>query len=319
MVVALSLSCCYNKINLKKILVLLTAIIIVLTSCNSGSEKYTLKPNMKEGESYTMEYNIDFDQDAMGMKNQMQMTMSYLMKIKSVNTQRDIEMDFMYNRMAMDMKSKAYSISYDSDSTYLPGSHENSSEESMRNIYASTMGKLINKPIQITIDSTGQVKQVKGYRELVNSIEDSLPGTSKPAASGIMSESQITQLFQQTFGTFPKKPVGIGEEWTNEINMTQSSMLMKYTNTYKIKEILKKENEAIIDVKGVISMGMNQDTASMKMTAKGSLTGNIVVDMSSGLVKTGKQQMEINMEIAMMDKKMPMTMKGTINLKGKKL
>ena len=304
---------------MKKILVLLPAIIIVFASCNSNSEKYSLKPKMKAGESYTMEYNIDFDQDAMGMKNEMQMTMSYLMKIKNVNAQQDIEMDFMYNRMVMGMKSKAYSMSYDSDSTYLPGGDENNSEKSMRNIYANTMGKLINKPMQITINSTGQVKEVKGYRELINSIEDSMPGSSKPAANGIMSESQITQLFQQTFGTFPKKPVSIGEEWTNEINMTQSSMLMKYTNTYKIREILKKENEAIIDVKGVISMGMSPDSSAMKMTAKGNLTGNMVVDMSTGLVKTGKQQMEVNMEIDMMDKKMPMTMKGTVTLKGKKL
>lgn len=304
---------------MKKILVLLPAIIIVLASCNSSSEKYTLKPKMKAGESYTMEYNIDFDQDAMGTKNEMQMTMSYLMKIKNVNAQQDIEMDFMYNRMVMGMKSKAYSMSYNSDSTYSPGGDENNSERSMQNIYANTMGRLINKPIQITIDSAGQVKEVKGYRELVKSIEDSMPGSSKPAANGIMSESQITQLFQQTFGTFPKKPVSIGEEWTNEINMTQSSMVMKYTNTYKIREILKKENEAIIDVKGVISMGMTPDSSAMKMTAKGSLTGNMVIDMSTGLVKTGKQQMEVNMEIAMMDKKMPMTMKGTVTLKGKKL
>jgi Family of unknown function (DUF6263) len=304
---------------MKKLFVFLTAIIVILTSCNSSGEKYTLKPKMKAGESYTMEYKIDFDQDVMGVQNEMLMSMSYLMKIKDVNAQQEIEMDFMYNKMVMEMKSKTYSVSYNSDSTYLPNENENTTSESMRNIYAGTMGKLINKPIQITIDTTGQVKQVKGYRELVNSIQDSMPGANKPALNDMMSENQITQLFQQTFGTFPKKPVGIGEEWTNEINITQSSMLMKYTNTYKIIEILKKENEAIIDVKGIISMGMNPGGEAMKMDAKGTLTGNMVVDMNTGLVKTGKQQLEVKMEMEVMDKKVPMTMKGIVTLRGKKL
>ena len=228
-------------------------------------------------------------------------------------------MDFMYNKMVMEMKSKTFSVSYNSDSTYLPSENENTAGQSMRKIYSSTMGKLINKPIQITIDTTGQVKEVKGYRELVNSIQDSMPGENKPAINSMMSENQITQLFQQTFGTFPKKPVAIGEEWTNEINMTQSSMLMKYTNTYKIIEILKKENEAIIDVKGIISMGMSPGNTAMKLDAKGSLTGNMVVDMNTGLVKTGKQQLDVKMEMEMMDKKVPMTMKGIVTISGKKL
>jgi hypothetical protein len=274
---------------------------------------------MKAGESYTMEYKINFDQDVMGMQNEMLMSTGYLMKIKNVNARQDIEMDFMYNKMAVEMKSKMYSVSYNSDSTYLPDENANTTGETMRNMYKNTMGRLINKPIQITIDNAGQVKEVKGYRELVNSIQDSMSGANKPSLNDMMSENQITQLFQQTFGTFPKKPVAIGEEWTSEINMTQSSMLMKYTNTYKIIEILKKENEAIIDVKGIISMGMDQGGKAMKMDAKGTLTGNMVVDMNTGLVKTGKQQIEIKMEMEVMDKKVPMTMKGIATLRGKKL
>lgn len=308
---------------MKKITVYLLAIICIATSCSKSGEKYILKPNMKAGESYTLEYKMDIEQDIMNMKNNLKMGISYLLKVKNVTPQRDIEMDFMYNRMIMEMKSDMLNVSYNSDSTYLPatgGTEANNAEQNMRNLYANSMGKLINKPIQVTLDSSGKIKLVTGYRELVKSIQDStlLEDGDKPAVNSMMNEDQINQIFQQTFGTFPKKPVAIGEEWTSEINITQNGMLMKYTNTYKIIEVLEKENEAIIDFKGIISMGMTPNT-TVKMDMSGTVNGNMVVNLASGLVKNGKQNIDIKMEMDMMDKKVPMTMKGTAIITGKKL
>ena len=307
---------------MKKRFVYSLAILVILSSCNSSGEKYTLKPNMKAGESYGLEYKIDFDQDVMGMQNGMQMTISYLMKIKNVTAQQDMEMDFMYDRLTMEMKSSALDFSYDSDSTYLPsnGNEEGSDmAQSMRRVYANSMGKMINKPIQVTIDAAGQVKEVKGYQELVKSIQDSIAAEGKQAANEMMNENQVKQLFQQTFGIFPKKPVAIGEEWTNQVNMTQSGMVMKYDNTYKLVEILKKENEAIIDVKGIISLGMTPDKEVMKIDISGTTKGTMVVDLNTGLIKNGKQNIDIKMEMDVNNQKVPMTMKGTALIKGKKL
>jgi len=290
--------------------IILFALII---SCNSNEKKYTLKPNMKVGESYSLSYKMDIDQGMMGINNKMQMGMSYLLKVKSINAQKDTELDFMYDRMFINMKSGVVSISYDSDSTTNPvvtGVDEgpNAMQKMMENTYANSMGRMIGKSIQVTIDTAGEVKQVQGYTELINSFKDSInsmPGGTKDAISDIMGEDQVKQVFQQTFGTFPKKPVAIGEAWTNEINMNQNGLVMKSRNTYKIIEILEKENEAIIDFKGVMSMGMSVYKTTTKMDASGTVKGNLVVDLYSGLVKSGKQNMDIKMEMELMEKKFP--------------
>lgn len=315
---------------MKKALLILSVAAVILSACNSG-EKYTLKPNLKAGDSYALEYKVNLDQDIMGMNNKMLMNMGYQMKVKEVNAQQDIDLDFMYNRIGMNMKSAMFSFSFDSDSTHTPSGinmDEKDPEaqgEMMKTLFGSIFGQLINKPIQVTLDATGKVKSVKGYREIIKAIEDSVssvsPGKNTNALESVMNEDQINQVFQQVFGTFSKKPVGIGETWTNDINMSQNGMPMKYTNTYKILEILKKENEAIVDVNGTISMGIGNNDAmkKMNMDVKGTQKGKLTVDLNTGLIKDGKLAMDIKIDMEAMGQKVPMTMKGSTVIVSKKL
>ena len=48
-----------------------------------------------------------------------------------------------------------------------------------------------------------------------------------------MSQDQINQVFQQTFGTFPQKPVAIGDKWTVEFRPDKIDAL----NSGEVKEI----------------------------------------------------------------------------------
>lgn len=290
--------------------------ILLVSSCSNGGKKYSIRPNLKAGSSYGLQYKIEMDQDAGGSNNKVIMSMGSVMKIKNITEQRDIEMDFMYDHMAMSMNSGRFAINYDSDSASAPA--QDLQEQKMKEAFDNSLGRMIKKPMQVTVDSSGKVKEVKGYRELLQSIADSGSGRSQNLG-GLMSDKQIDQLFQQTFSTFPTKPVSIGEEWTNEFNMDQNGIPLKFKNTYKLIEILEKENEAIIDLKGTISMAMHQDKSNVKMEGSGTQTGKLTIDMNTGLVKTGKQILDIKMNLEAGDNKMPMTMKGVISLTGKKL
>lgn len=316
---------------MKRILLLLIpALIALLSACNSSSEKYSLKPTFKAGESYSLDYKIDIDQDVMGMNNKMLMNLGYVMKIKNITPRQYIEMDFMYNHMGVNMKSAMFTVSYDSDSSY--GSSGKADAEfdpknaggMIKNIYGKIFSQLLNKQIQVTLDASGKVKEVKGYREIMNSIKDSLelssPGNTK-ALDDMMNEEQINQVFQQTFGTFPNKPVAIGEQWKNEIRLTQNGMPMRFSNTYKIAEIFKKENEAIVDINSIVSMDINDGKVknNMKMDVSGTQTGKLTIDLATGMIKTGKQIMDIKVNMEVMGQKVPMTMKGTTTLTGKRL
>jgi hypothetical protein len=117
--------------------------------------------------------------------------------------------------------------------------------------------------------------------------------------------------------------VKLGEKWTNEFSLSQSGFPMKYSSTYKIAEVFPKDNEAIIDVSSVISTAnggeIKKNNMTMKLDMSGTQTGKLTVDLNTGLVKTGKMNMDIKVTMEAMGQKIPMTMKGTATLAGKKL
>jgi hypothetical protein len=315
-------------------ILLLAAMTALLFSCNdkTSGEKYSLKPNLKPGESYGLEYKIEMDQDVMGMNNNITMNMGYQMKVRDISPQHDINLDFMYNHIGMSMRSKLMNFSYDSDSSAAPQAGEKDESATgglaskMKDMYGKIMGALVKKPMQITLDEFGKVKTVSGYKEMITSLKDSLstmtPGKDD-ALDNLMDEAQIRQVFQQTFGTFPQKPVSIGEKWSNEFSQNQSGMPMKFSNTYKLVDVLAKENEAIIDITSTITTGDNSEITkngmSVKMDMNGTQTGKMTVDLGTGMVKSGKINQEIKVNMEMMGQKIPMTMKGTATMVGKKM
>jgi hypothetical protein len=272
------------------------------------------------------------DQDVMGMNNNITMNMGYQMKVKDISPQHDINLDFMYNHIGMSMKSSLMNFNYDSDSTIAPTNDEAEDNGKMdiagkmKGMYGKIMGALVHKNMQVTLDEFGKVKSVTGYKEMIASLKDSLstmtPG-SGDAMDNLMDEAQIRQVFQQTFGTFPQKPVSVGETWSNEFTQNQSGMPMKFTNTYKLVEVLQKENEAIIEINSTISTGENSEIKkngmSMKMDMDGKQNGKMTVDMNTGMVKSGKMTQDIKVNMEVMGQKVPMTMKGVATMVGKKL
>lgn len=317
---------------MKKILPLLwVALLAAFSSCNSNNgEKYTLKPNLKQGDTYTLEYKIDMDQEVMGMNNKIAMNMGYKMKIKDINAQHDINTEFMYNHIGMTMKSSLFNLDYDSDSAYAKEDNEDGGNgagisRKMKETYGKVMGAMINKPMQITLDEYGKVKTVTGYKEMLESLKDSVSELAGKDANmdEMMNEDQVRQVFQQTFGSFPQKPVSIGEKWSNEFTQSQGGMPMKFSNTYKLVDVLQKENEAIVEVTGNISSGNNGEFSkngmSMKLNMSGKQNGKLTIDLGTGMVKSGKINQDIKIDMEMMGQKIPMSMKGVATLVGKKL
>ncbi len=319
---------------MKKIFSLVwVAIIVAFSTCNNNNgEKYTLKPNLKQGDTYTLEYKIEMDQEVMGMNNKIAMNLGYKMKVKDINAQHDINTEFMYNHIGMTMRSAIMNLDYDSDSTYSTVNNEKEEGKTggisrkMRDMYGNIMGAMVNKPMRVTLDEYGKVKTVTGFKEMMQSLKDSVSELAPGKDGGMdemMNEDQIRQVFQQTFGTFPQKPVSIGEKWSNEFTQKQSGMPMKFSNTYKLVEVLQKENEAIIEVIGNISTGNNgrfsKNGMTMKLDMSGKQNGKMTIDLGTGMVKTGKINQDIKINMEMMGQKVPMTMKGTATMVGKKL
>lgn len=303
-------------------------IVTLFTACNndqgkkSSGEKITLKPNFKAGESYTLDCKMDMNQEIMGMHNIMNMGFGYKMDVKDA-TANDINMNMTFSRISMNMQSPAIQFSYNSDSSNSSASTAAGPAEAMQGAF-KVFDAMVGKSISVTLDANGKVKEVKGYNELLQSVMDSAKGTGIPseALKTSMNEDQIKQVYQQAFGMYPGKPVGVGDKWSVDMKINQSGMPMATKTNYTVKEINPIENEVILDVDGTIGTEgdgtVNTNGVNMKMKMKGTQKGEMTVDSRTGFVKDCKLIQDIKAEMEVMGQNMPLDMKNTITLFGKK-
>ena len=305
--------------------------LVTLFACSGSGKKISLQPNLKPGEKYSLEYKVVMDQDMKSLNNRITILMGHLLDVKSVSPQKESDLELKYNHISIAMKSgNMIDMSYDSDSSYpaksamdMPGGMS----DMLRDIYGKVFGSMLNKPMLVKLEANGKVKSVSGYKELLQSIKDSMQQYLGPGGSagmdGLMSDKQISDVFQQLFAGLPQKPVSVGESWTADFEMENNGIGMKVSNTYKLVEVLEKENVAVIDVKGKISSAgnkkINNDGLEMTMELTGTSEGRIEVDMTTGMTRSGKVTQDMNVTVeSKQTGKMPMTMKTVTTINGKK-
>lgn len=317
---------------MKKITIFFIAVIF-LYSCKDDSKKITLEPKFKAGDVYTLDYGIDMDQTVMSMKNNIQMKVGYKLNIKDADAVNGYNIDMGFNRISMNMKTPSMTIAYDSDNKNENANSEDSSSGigGMMNKMMGTMfGGMLNKSIMVKMSPQGEVKEVTGFKEIMQAVIDSAE-TATPlkrediekSMGGTMNEAQIRNTFQQVFSIYPQKPVSVGETWVREVTTTQGNLPMKVTSTYKVAEIIEKDNEVILDVTGKInSTGDGEITQSgmtMKMQIDGTQSGKITVDTKTGFIKQGKITHDMKASVETMGQKVPMDMKLVMTIVGKKI
>jgi len=311
----------------------LASVVVLLFACNGGDGKtHTLQPSFKAGDKYSLEYKVVMDQNMNSMSNKVTMTMAHLLDVKNVSPKNETDLELKYSRISMAMKAgDVMDVAYDSDSTYPPNSTASMSANMnlmIREIYAKIFGTIINKPVRVTLEPNGKIKSVNGYSELLQAIKDTLQAYGGPGASGsldgLVGNQQVSEVFQRLFSVVPQKPVRVGESWTGELETESNGIKMKTKNTYKLVEVLEKENVAFVDVKGTIqSTGdkkIVQDGVEMTVDLSGTSEGRIEIDLSTGISRSGKLTQDVNITVeSNRTGKMPMTMKLVTTIAGKKM
>ena len=317
---------------MKKIINFFAAILLVaVISCNNSGKKITLQPNFKAGDVYTLDYNINMDQDVMGMKNKIGMDMGYKLGIKDADPKTGFTIDMNFSRIAMNMSMAAMSINYDSEKKNDAAGDTSTGPSGMINKMMRTiLGGMLNKSAMVKMTTAGEVKEVTGFKEIMEAVADSavkaVPNMTKDqmqqSMGGAMNEEQIKSVFQQIFSIYPQKEVSMGETWTRDLTTSQNNIPMKISSTYKVVEINEKDNEIILDVNGKIATQgegeIKQNGMTIKMNMTGTQSGKITVDTKTGFIKQGKLTQDMKAEMEMMGQKVPMDMKMVLNMTGKK-
>lgn len=297
---------------MKKIIVILVAIITIagIQSCQStksATGSKMLKFNFEKGKGYDYEMIINVDQDMKGQTMQMDMTNYYSMDVvaddgdtKTITTT--------YDRFKMNMKVGPMNIDVDSDKP-LPEMSGNGKEDPMK-MLNSIFGAIKGRKFSMKVNAEGRVEEVSGFKDIAQSIMDSMHLGEKEKQemtqqfSQQFNEQNIKDQFERVLYIFPNKEVKVGDSW-QKTTTPGGVMGGKYTSTYTVSEI---EGDMVtLEEKSKI------EGTSEGLNMKGDITGTLVVDSKTGLVVNADQDVEITTT----KDGTSMKMKGKTKIKGK--
>lgn len=274
----------------------------VFTACKSGNSDSNTSPkisadgrsvdlsfNLKPGNSYVYTSKVEQDINSMGMKTTNNIFAAYTYTV-TASENNNVKLSVHYNKMNMEMNMNGETVKISS---------EDDNEQS------APFRMLIGKPFTMEISPKGNIMNIEGWEEI--------------GKMANFKTEDIKQMMGSSFNFYPDKPVKVGESWTKDISSSMQMFKMDIKSTYTLKEI--KGDVAILDSKATITMSPDATAdprmKDMKMEMKGDMTGEMQVDIPSGMAISGSLSQDIDGKMSMQGQEMPMSIKSKITLSGK--
>lgn len=184
---------------------------------------------------------------------------------------------------------------------------------------ADTMDRLMETRLKMRTDAKGEVTQVEGVQELL----DSLSGGGNPMVGqilkGMFTEDSLKQMSGLPQG-IPGKPVKLGDSWPVEIKMAMGplgKLTIDMNYTFSGWEDHDGLRCVVLDYTGSISSEAGNDpNAQMALEiTDGTMKGKSWFDPEAGLVRDTAGEQSMNMNIGAMGRKISMRMKQTVGNK----
>ncbi len=279
-----------NKIYSTLVTLFIAAVSIAQPSAtnNNGSNKLKLSNGQKIIVESTTHIEASF---GMGMELNSNSTAVNSLQVKNI-TDKNSTVSNTLTRLKVDMNMMGQPNNYDSEN-----------KEGNNSDMAKIFDERLNKTVDVDIDNnTGlaveQKKIVKAKdTEAANPADDLLKMFSNTSDEAMVS------------GAFEIIPAGksIGDKWDD----TTNSKDMKIIRTYTLKSI--SGNEAVIQLdvltKAVNMLNFQEMEFEIKSETK--TTGEIITDVSTGLVKKRTSNSDITGSLQMMGQDMPISAKTT--------
>jgi hypothetical protein len=288
---------------LLKIRALSFSLMLVIFSCGNN-DKITLEYNLKQGELYKQnaEMNMDLVMKIMEQEMKISLAMGMKMTYEVKETQKDsytLEMKYKELQISGGVPGMA-NLTFGSNTTEDVATPEN---------FGPMLKAIIDKPIEVVMDKLGKVKSMKGmeafHNAMLNSLDENIPEEVKQQLitqfGSQFSEQSFKSMFEQNSGCFPNKPVAIGDKWNNKISVTASNFAIDVDMGMTLKSI--ESNVITIDLDGTVSTpeGYEQEMngIKVKMDMKGTHKGVLKLNKDTGWAISSDimQNFNGNMEI----------------------
>ena len=190
------------------------------------------------------------------------------------------------------------------------------------------LGVLKGAKISTTITPKGEVKDVKGYKELGEKMVSGFApndtygrAAAKERWEQMIGKELVSNNINQLFKAFPDSGLHIGQQW--EVETKQEGQLnASFINTYKLEDV---ENDiATISVKGTVKN--NIQTSGPLNTLQGAITkvsgtqeGEFKVDIKTGILISSEISSEMEGTVQTLGREVPFNVSNKNLIKGRKL
>ncbi|WP_411679904.1 DUF6263 family protein [Clostridium thailandense] len=190
---------------------------------------------------------------------------------------------YIYDSIKISADSAGQKMEYDSKN---PGSN---------NPLASIYGAIVGKGFTVKVSNKGQVLEVKGVDELLNSVVSKLPGseeqkkTFKATLSESFGDDAIKSMVNQSINYYPQGQVKNNDIWENKYSI-KTIFPMEVSN--KLKLLGEKDGLLNVDVQSTITSDTRDKPANFmgfqaNVKLNGDCKGTVNINKETGLMEKG--------------------------------
>ncbi|WPC44157.1 DUF6263 family protein [Clostridium sp. JS66] len=304
--------------KLKKIIASLS-IMTMLFAFVGCSNAMDLSINLKKGDKYNLHELIEqkgnINVQGQNIDLNQVMDMNFAMEVKDVDKDKNVTMDYKYDSIKVSAESDGAKNEYDSK------------KPDSANPMSALYGSVIGKGFTVKISNKGQVLEVKGTDELLNSIVDKISASAeeknqiKNSLAQSFGDEAIKSMINQSMNYYPKNQVKNNDTWESKYDI-KTMMPMSISN--KLKFLGEKDGLLNVDVQSTVDVDtknkpINFMSIKTNMKLNGNCKGTVNINKETGLVAKADLTENMNGTMEMLstnasaqNMKMPMKMTAKI-------
>jgi len=274
----------------------------LLQGCNNGP--LTLKFNPKPGAKYKYIFSAKqtIEPEGLGtsvtINQDLTMEYTYLILPDSANYKR---VKVTYDRIAIKSGNSMMSMEYDS----------NDSTKQKDSVF-SNMSQFLNKSFTLTLNGDGEVIKSENLQAITNTTDSTLASAGAQGFDPQVSDSSMRTMMLQTLNVYPGKPVKKGDLWKHTYNTSMGFMNMTFDNTYKLASV----SDGIAHIEINSNIGANKSKGE-QMEIRGLQTGDLDMDVNTGMVLGSKCNQEIKGSMQAFGKEIPLNVTSETHITAK--
>jgi hypothetical protein len=218
--------------------------------------------------------------------------MTYAMNVKG-KTADAVDVSYSFKDVALSLSTGGMHFAYDSRT---PSASPNETEVALSKILSG----LLAKSFEVRFGTDGSVQSISGLNALIQQMMSATGDANNQMAGPMLqsfSDESMKSTFEQSFKYFPNRPVNVGDTWDATLNTSLGSgMNTDMKSAFQLKSY--DANQATLSVNSTFSMGGN---STMTMALNGTATGEIQLDLKTGMPSASSTTQTIKGKIKMQE------------------